>query len=213
MKVIDHPQGSPEWLAARAGSLGASQLHEALARTKSGWGASRGSLLSRLAVERLTGVPVSTFVNAAMAHGTATEPLARETYAFVHDASVAEVGLVIHPTIQGTHASPDGLVGEDGLVEIKCPQHQQHMATLLGEPIKDAYRMQMQWQMACTGRAFCDFVSFHPEFPAEMQLWVKRVERDEAAIAEMEREVETFLAELDAKITALRARYMTRDAA
>lgn len=200
-------QGTDEWARARAGSLGASQIHEALAKTKGGWSASRGSLLARLAVERLTGVPVATFTNAAMAHGTATEPVARDTYAFVHDVTVAQIGMALHPEIKGTHASPDGLVGNDGLLEIKCPQHQQHLATLLGEPIKQAYIFQMQWQMRCCDREWCDFVSFQPDFPAEMQMWVHRVPRDDKLIAQIEAEVTAFLAELDETIAALRGAY------
>ena len=134
--------------------------------------------------------------------------MARETYAFAYDVEIEETGLVMHPTIPDFGASPDGLIGTDGLLEIKCPQTATHIDTLLSGSVPEKYRTQMQAQMACTGRAWCDFVSFDPRMPAEMQMWVHRVERDNKAIAEMEAAVNEFLAELDAKVGALRARYM-----
>jgi predicted phage-related endonuclease len=127
-------QGSQEWLNARAGSLGASRVADVIAKTKSGWGASRANLMAELIVERLTGAPVTDkFVNAAMIWGTEVEPQARAAYEFYKDVSVKQVGLVRHPTIGGTHASPDGLVGDDGLIEIKAPQTSNHIETLIGE--------------------------------------------------------------------------------
>ena len=201
-------QGSQEWLEARAGSIGASQIHEMLAKTKTGWGATRANLMARLIVEKLTGQPGETFSTPAMRHGTETEPQARAAYAFLTDADVEETGLVRHPEIPGTHASPDGLVGDNGLLEIKCPQTAQHLDTLLSETIPQKYILQVQWQMACTGRAWCDFMSFDPRLPAELQAWIKRVDRDDAVIAEIENEARIFLAELDAKIDSLRGKYM-----
>ena len=147
------------------------------------------------------------FTNAAMEWGTATEPQARLSYEFQAGVDVIQVGLVKHPRIAGTHCSPDGLIGDIGLVEIKCPNTATHIETLLGEGIAGKYITQMQWQMACTGRAFCDFVSFDPRLPVDMQLFVKRVNRDDPAIDEMETEVRKFLAELSDKIEALNAKY------
>ena len=200
-------QGTAEWKAARAGSLGASQVHDALAKTKTGWGAGRANTMAALITERLTGEMTEGFTNSAMQWGTATEPLARDAYSFHRDADVVEVGLVRHPRIAGTHASPDGLIGDTGLIEIKCPNSATHIETLLGAPIPTKYVTQMTWQMACTGRAWCDFVSFDPRMPEEMRLYVERVERDEKAISEMEKEVQAFLAEVDAKVAALRAKF------
>jgi putative phage-type endonuclease len=200
-------QGSPEWIAARVGSLGASRLHEALARTKTGWGASRANLLAELACERLTQVPADKFVNAAMQNGIALEPEARAAYAWFCDVDVVEVGLIKHPTIVGSHASPDGLVGGEGLVEIKAPQPATHLATLLGDTIPRKYLLQMAWQMACSGRQWCDFVSWCPVFPEPMQLFVKRVHRADAMIETIEGEAREFLAEVDATVAELRARY------
>jgi putative phage-type endonuclease len=200
-------QGSTEWLAARAGSLGASQVADAIARTKSGWGASRANVMATLITERLTGKPVETYTNAAMAWGTQTEPDARAAYEFMRDVDVELVGIVKHPTIVGSHASPDGLVGDKGLIEIKCPQSSTHIETLLTGTIPGKYITQMQWQMACTGREFCDHISYDPRLPTSMQLWIKRVERDDKCISELEEQVQEFLHELDAKVKALRDKY------
>ena len=205
--TVELIQGSDEWLAARCGSLGASQVHDALAKTKSGWGASRGNLLWQLTVERLTGKPTETFVNAAMMHGTLTEPEARDAYAFFKDADVTEVGLVLHPRIQRTHASPDGLVGDDGLLEIKCMQSKGHGELLKSEKIPARYLTQMNWQLSCTGRQWVDFVAYQPSFPESMRLFVRRIERDDKAITELETEVEKFLAEVEANIESLTRKY------
>ncbi len=200
-------QGSDEWRQARCGSLGASMIADALAKTKTGWGASRANLQARLLVERLTGVPQDTYQNHAMLEGIEREPAARAAYEFLQDAEVEQVGLIKHPTIVGSLASPDGLVGNDGLLEIKCPQAAAHLATLLDEPIAQKYLFQMQWQMACAGRAWCDFVSFNPSFPPEMHLWIRRIPRDDTTIAALEKDVRSFLAELDDKLTVLQSRY------
>lgn len=198
-------QRSADWFAARCGSLGASSLHEAIARTKSGYSASRANLLARLAVERLTGTPQETYQNAAMQHGIATEPEARSAYAFYHDVDVEEIGIVLHPSIAGTHASPDGLVGEAGLVEIKCPNSATHLDFLLTGSIPDKYIVQMLWQMACTGRDWCDYASFDPRFPEDIRLSVERIERDNKRIGDLENEVIAFLGELETKLARLRS--------
>lgn len=206
MPLLDVTQGTEEWRRARAGSLGASQIHEAIARTKTGWGASRAGRMAALAVERLTGLPQDTYQNAAMLHGIETEPEARAAYEFFYEP-VQLVGMATHPTIQGTHASPDGLVGDKGLLEIKCPQPAQHLATLGGEAIADKYAIQMLWQMRCCEREWCDFASYNPSFPESMRLHVQRVKRDDRRIAEIEDLVSTFLAELDDTVRRLRERY------
>jgi putative phage-type endonuclease len=197
-------QGSPEWHAARCGSLGASQVHDALTRTKTGWGAARANLIASIVVERLTGQPTETVCSPAMQWGKDKEPEARNAYAFYKGVEVAEVGLVTHPALTGTHASPDGLIGDDGLIEIKCPNTATHIETLTGAGVPAKYVTQMQWQMACTGRAWCDFVSFDPRLPAELSIYIKRVERDEGQIAELTAGVSDFLGEVEAKLNALR---------
>src|SRR5699024_10393003 len=139
-----------------------------------------------LVVERLTGVPKEGFSNAAMAWGTETEPQARATFTLTTGLSVEEVGFVDHPSIEMTGASPDGLIGDSGLIEIKCPNSATHIATLRGSDIDDKYMKQMQWQMACMARDWCDFVSFDPRLPDEMQLHIRRVEADRELIEEIE---------------------------
>lgn len=201
-------QRSEAWYKARLGSLGASCIHEVVARTKTGYSTSRANRLAALVCERLTGVPESTYQNAAMLHGIETEPEARAAYTFYSNAAVVEVGLVRHPTIAGTHASPDGLVGEDGLLELKCPQPAAHLALLMGGSIPDKYVTQMLWQMVCCERLWCDFVSYSPAFPEDMRLVVRRLPREPRRIAELELEVRGFLDELDkavAKLTEKRA--------
>lgn len=196
-------QGSAEWLAARCGSLGASAVHESIARTKTGWGASRANIRVRLVAERLTGQPQDTFQNAAMAWGNEQEANARAAYAFLQSALVQEVGIYKHPSIDWTHASPDGLAECNGLIEIKCPNTATHIETLKSQSIAGKYITQMNWQMACTGRDWCDFVSFDPRMPDDLQFWCKRIDRDDKAIAELEEQVAEFLAEVQADIDAL----------
>lgn len=198
-------QGSEEWLKARAGSLGASSLADAIARTKTGWGASRANLMARLVAERITGDPQETYINGAMQRGTEMEPRARAAYAFAQGIEVVEIGITPHPVIEHAHASPDGLVGHDGLVEIKCPNTSTHIETLLSGKIPDRYMIQMQWQMACAGRQWCDFVSFDDRMPAGLELFVKRVDRDDQRIAELEAMAAEFLDEVAQTVNKLLA--------
>jgi putative phage-type endonuclease len=189
-------QGTPEWFAQRLGKVTASRVADIMAKTKTGVAASRGNYLAQLVAERLTGQAADTFKSGAMQHGTETESMARMAYEAETGLIVTEVAMIQHPAIEMSGASPDGLVGEDGLVEIKCPNTSTHIATLMADKASSQYIPQMQWQMACTGRAWCDFVSFDPRMPEDMQLFIKRVPRDEALIAEYESEVVKFLAEV-----------------
>jgi putative phage-type endonuclease len=196
-------QRSPEWFAARCGSLGASQLADALAKTKSGWGASRANLQAKLVVERLTGRQEESFTSAAMLWGVEKEDEARTAYSFMTGNEVTEVGLYKHPTIIGSHASPDGLVGDDGCIEIKCPNSATHIETLKSNRIAHKYLMQMHWQMICADRQWCDFVSFDPRMPDHLMLYVQRVERDADMQMYLETEVAKFLAEVEADVNEL----------
>lgn len=207
-------QGSPEWFAARIGKVTASRVADIIARTKTGASASRANYMAQLVAERLTGNVAATFTSAEMNWGTATEPEARAAYAFRTDLDVVEVGFIEHPTIAMTGASPDGLVGADGLVEFKCPNTATHIDTLLGDPIPAKYITQTMWQMACCPeRRWCDWVSFDPRLPESMRLFVHRVPRDEVLIKSLERSVSEFLTELDEKVAALTKRYGQRAAA
>ncbi len=203
----DCDQGTAEWFAARLGKATASKIADIVAKTKSGPSASRTNYAAQLVAERLTGTPTETFTNGAMQWGTDTEAEARDAYRVYALCEVKEVGFVDHPTVAMAGASPDGLVDDDGLLEIKCPNTATHIATLLGKCAPAKYANQMQWQMACTGRQWCDFASYDPRLPDTMRLFVVRVPRDEAYIAELEAEVSKFLAEVDATVTALRNQY------
>lgn len=200
-------QRSDEWFAARIGKVTASRVADLMAKTRSGPSASRANYMAELICERLTGQRQEGFTSAAMQWGTDTEPQARAAYEFMTDAVVVETGLCLHPKEPEFGASPDGLVGDVGLLEIKCPNSAAHIETLLSGEAPSKYMPQMQAQMACTGRAWCDFVSFDPRLPADMQLFIKRVHRDEAFISTMEDEVSAFLLELTQKLVALRDRY------
>jgi len=197
-------QRTPEWHEARLGRVTASRVADVVAKTKTGYSASRANYMAELICERLTGMQGASYSNAAMAWGTETEPMARAAYEGAVGSLVIETGFVPHANIEMSGASPDGLVGDDGLVEIKCPMTATHIETLLGQSVPAKYVTQMQWQMACTGRKWCDFVSFDPRMPENMQIFVKRVERDEVLIASLETEVIQFLKELDLKITQLK---------
>lgn len=199
-------QRTDEWFAARCGKVTASRIADVVARTRSGWGASRANYMAQLIAERLVGQPTESYTNAAMQWGTEKEPEARDAYEFFAGVEVELVGFVDHPRIAMSGASPDGRVGDNGLVEIKCPNTATHIDTLLSGTIADKYIKQMQWQMACEGREFCDFVSFDPRMPIEHQIWIKRVERDDKLIASLEADVAEFLAEVDEKIKKLNER-------
>jgi len=199
-------QGTPEWFAARLGNVTASRVADVIAKTKSGYSASRENYMAQLICERMTGTVAESYTNAAMAWGTETEPLARAAYESLADVLVDEVGYVQHPRIERAGASPDGLIGLFGLLEIKCPNTATHIDTLITEQVPTKYITQMQWQMVCTGRAWCDFVSFDPRLPSGLQMFVKRVEFDAEYAATLEIEVVKFLAELDTKISKLNER-------
>jgi putative phage-type endonuclease len=200
-------QGTQEWLQERCGKVTASRIADLMARTKTGWGASRANYAAQLVAERLTGCVSPSFTNAAMIHGTETEPEARRAYEFFVDRDVQQVGFVPHPAIEMAGASPDGLVGEDGLLEIKAPQTATHIETLITEKIPEKYLLQMAWQMACTGRRWCDYASYDPRLPERMRLWVKRIPRDDELIAELEREVSAFITEIDEKVRVLQSKF------
>lgn len=201
-------QGSAEWHALRCGKVTASRVADIMRKGKGGAvSMSRARYAGELVAERLAGTPTVGFKSADMEWGIETESQARDAYAFYRDAAMSAVAFVDHPTIGMTGASPDRLVGDDGLLEIKCPATHTHIATLQGAPIDPDYLTQMQWQMACTGRQWCDFVSFDPRLPEAMTLFVKRVERDDARIAELETEVIAFLREVSDTVARLREKY------
>jgi putative phage-type endonuclease len=206
-------QGSPEWKSLRCGKVTASRVADVVAKTKTGYSASRANYLAQLIAERLTGTPAETYTNAAMQHGTETEPEARAAYEFYQGVTVEQIAFVPHPKIDQAGASPDGLVNADGLVEIKCPNTATHLETLLGQAVPGKYDTQIQFQLACTGRKWCDFVSYDPRMPEHMRLFIKRVARDDKRINELETEIAGFLLEMAVKLSELNSIYGEKEAA
>jgi putative phage-type endonuclease len=206
-------QGTPEWHALRLGKATASRIADIVRKTKSGPSASRERYLGELVAERLTGATAASFKSADMDWGNEKEADAKAAYAFLVRSDLEAIAFVDHPSIDMSGASPDGLVGDSGLIEIKCPATHTHIATLLSQAIDADYITQMQWQMACTGRHWCDFVSFDPRMPHDMQVFIKRVERDAARIAELEAEVSKFLLSVDDTLAKLVAMYRSKEAA
>jgi len=196
-------QGSPEWFAQRCGKATASRISDIVAKTKSGYSTSRANYMAQLVVERMTNQVAESYTNAAMEWGIENEGFARANYESKMNLLVTETGAIDHPTILKSAASPDGLVGDDGCLEIKCPHTATHIDTLLGDEVAKKYYDQMQWQMACAERDWCDFVSFDPRMPEGLQLFIKRVPRSNLYIAELEGEVIQFLAEVDDKVNKL----------
>lgn len=201
-------QRTAEWLSERCGRVTASCIYKVMARTKTGYGADRANYHAQLVAERLTGSPAENYTNSAMQWGIDTEDQARAMYSLEVGEEVTETGFHRHPTILFCGASPDGMVGERGLVELKCPNTATHISTLTGASIERKYLLQMQWQMECTGREWCDFASFDPRLPDEMQLHVRRVERDETLLAEIREEVVKFLTEVAETVEELSAKYL-----
>jgi len=195
---------NPAWWAARLGKVTASRVADVVAKNKAGPSASRTNYMAQLICERLTGVVAESFTTPAMQWGIDQEPHARAAYSAKTGNLVDEVGFIDHPEIEGAGASPDGVVEEDGLIEIKCQSLANSLDFILTEKIPSRYRMQMQWQMACTGRPWCDFVSYDARLPENLRLLVIRVDRDDGRIKELEQEVKEFLQELDDKVNKLK---------
>lgn len=203
--LIDCEQGSPDWLAMRVGRVTGSRVCDVMATLKKGGdSAARRNYKAEIVCEMLTGLTAEHFVTPAMQWGIENEVFARNAYELEHDATVEPVGFAIHPRMPRFGASPDGLVGDDGLIEIKCPNTATHIDYILGGEVPEAYQPQMLAEMACTGRAWCDFVSFDSRLPKRLKLFVRRFNRDEARIAAMESEVAKFLAEVDETLERLK---------
>ena len=196
-------QGSVDWFAARIGKVTASRLADVMAKIKSGEAAARANYRAELVAERLTGVQAESYTSPDMERGTEMEPFARAAYEAHRLVMVDQVGFIDHPTIPNTGASPDGLVGDKGLLEIKVPKTATHVGYLTAGVVPSKYQPQMLWQMACTGREWCDFVSYEPRLPGNLALFVVRFERDDKRIYEMESEVLLFLNEIEQTIDKL----------
>jgi putative phage-type endonuclease len=196
-------QGSEAWFARRRGKVTASRVADVIATTKSGPSASRQNYLAQLVAERLTGTVEPSYTNGAMQWGVDNEPLARAAYEIKTDCMVEQIDFVDHPTIEMSGASPDGLVGQDGLIEIKCPNTATHIDYLLAGVVPTKYKPQMSWQIACTGRKWCDFASYDPRMPDDLQLFVVRFNPDFGEIVELEDKVIAFLKDVQTTIKKL----------
>ena len=206
--TIDLVQGTDEWIYARLGKVTASRIKDVVAKAKTGnVSESRRTYRKNLAVERIKGKPRSgMYKSEILDRGNDTEPQAREEYVRATFNEVTEVGFVTHPRIDMSGCSPDGLVAPDGLIQIKCPLDDAHYETLKNDKIDGGYIKQIQWEMACTERKWCDYVSFNPEWPDDLQLKIIRIDRDDEMIAELEKQVVIFLKEVDEEVKSLTER-------
>ena len=197
-------QGSPEWFQMRLGKVTASRVADILAKTKTGPSASRQNYLIELAIQRTTGIIQESYSNSAMEWGTQTEPQARVAYEVATNNFVDKVAFIDHPSIKWFGCSPDGLVSDRGLLEIKCPNSATHWEYFKSKKPPQKYFIQMQAQIAVTNKDWCDFVSFDPRMPDSSQLLIVRIDRDEAFIAEMEAEIKKFLDEVEVEVNLMK---------
>lgn len=194
-------QGTPEWFAARCGKVTSSCFGKVMTkgRSKSAtWGQMALSYMFEVLGERLTGNPADEIKSKYLDWGHEHEPTARSLYGWIHGETIKLVGFVEHPEIEGVGGSPDGLIGDDGVAEIKCPYTpRKHLETIYQNEIVDKdYLWQCQGNMWVTGRKWLDFISFHPNVPDELQLHVIRIERDEDMIEELEERVVRFVEQI-----------------
>lgn len=196
-------QGSEEWFKFRLGKVSASRVADLMAKTKSGYAASRKNYMSELLCQRLTGQREEGFTSAAMQRGIDVEPIARGRYEVEADVLVVETGCIAHPHIDDFVASPDGLVGDDGSLEIKCPNTATHIDFIKTGKIPMRYQHQMTAQMLCAERQWCDFVMFDDRLPPHLAYKCIRFNLDSDMAEEMESEVKNFLIELNETIETL----------
>ena len=199
-------QGTPEWHQLRLGKVTASRVADILAKTKTGPSASRNNYLIELALQRVTKTIEESYTNGAMEWGTQTEPQARVAYEVATGNFVDQIAFVNHPTIAGFGCSPDGLVANDGLIEIKCPNSATHWSYIKANKPPEKYIIQMQAQMAVTKAKWCDFVSFDPRMPERSQLLIVRIPRDPEFILFMEAEINQFLSEVEVEVNLMEKR-------
>jgi len=200
---MNAPQRTDEWMKERAGHATASRFSDVMAKIKTGEAMTRIKYRIQLATERLTGNPVQGYQNAAMQWGIQTEPEARMAFEAERGVVVDEVGFIKHPTIPNCGASPDGCIGDNGLLELKCPESTTHLTWMEAGAVPSEYVSQIQGQMAVTGRKYVEFASYDPRFPSGLQLFIVRVERDDTYIKALEAEVVAFLAGVDAMVARL----------
>lgn len=199
-------QGTDAWHQLRLGKVTASRVADILAKTKTGPSASRNNYLIELALQRVTKTIEESYTSPAMEWGTSTEPQARVAYEVATGNFVDQVPFVDHPDIGGFGCSPDGLVGSNGLIEIKCPNSATHWSYIKSNEPPNKYFIQMQAQMAVTRAKWCDFVSFDPRMPERSQLLIVNVPRDPEYILYMEAEIKQFLSEVEKEVQLMEER-------
>jgi predicted phage-related endonuclease len=199
-----------EWHQRRIGKATSSRLSDVIATAKAGgYRATRANYRAELVVERMTRLPYPSYVSPEMRRGLELEPDARAAYEFETNEEILHKGYCFldHPTIAMCGSSYDGFLGKRGTFEVKSPNSATHITTLRSEQIDPGYIAQMQWGLACSRRDWCDWCSFDPRMPSGMQLFIKRVHRDDGLIERLADEVIKFLAEVDAEVADLEQRY------
>ena len=204
--MSDAPQNTAAWIESRIGKVTASRVFDIMPGKKGGYLASRKKYMLELLAERITGVELDNVVSKAMQWGTDTESLARSAYEAWTGSIVTEVGFIEHPTIPSFGASPDGLVGEDGVLELKCPTQTTHLEVMSSGVINPRYTLQMQTQMMCTGRHFAHYVDYDPRMPEFAMYYCVRVEADPDMFTDIECEVRKFVIELNAMEARIRGK-------
>ena len=206
LELMKLEEGSEEWAQARCGIVTASRCGDVIAVTKKGEAAARRDYRGEIICEILTGQPYPRYVSPEMQWGIDQEPFARAAYEMQRDVLVETCGFVLHPDIARFGASPDGLVGTNGGIQIKCPNTRTHLGWMLGGVIPVEHCPQMLGELSCTGRAWWDFVSFDPRLPEHLQLFVRRYERNDSLIIQLETEVVHFNREVENVLAALPAK-------
>ena len=198
---MNAPQGTEEWLKKRLGKITGSTIHKIMSLKENS--STRAKLLQDLTLERISGSPTKNIVTGPMARGLELESEARNAYE-LKNQKVILTGFINHPTIKEAGASPDGLVGEDGLIEIKCLNIKNHNEIVNKQTLPKQYNLQIQFQLACTNRAWCDFVAYHPE--SDHSLYVKRVLPEYDLIKEIHEKAIIFVSEVEEKYRAMKER-------
>lgn len=211
MRIVECEQGTAQWLDIRRGKITASRIADVMDFLKKGGeGASRRNYRTELLAERLSGRGEDHYVSAEMEWGTEFEPQARAAYEIANDVMVAQIGFVLHPVFDFAGSSPDGLVGDDGYAEFKCPKTTTHLKWLQAGVVPEEHRDQCLFNMRCEERSWADFVSYDPRLPDGLRIFVARMERDDKRIADIDAEVERFNEEVQAVQSQLSSRIVVR---
>jgi hypothetical protein len=208
MKILTLKQQGPDWLQARCGRVTASRCADVMDVLKRGGeSADHAAYRREVAGEILTGVANDNYVSKDMARGSELEPLARAAYEFATDTEVDQVGFVQHAAIELYGASPDGICGSDGGVELKVPRVTTHIKWALAGVIPEEHKWQCIAGMDCCERDWWDFASYCPNMPKHMQIFKVRLYRDQAEIDRLQAGVRQFLDEVQDTIHQLEQRF------